>query len=50
MPVHDWIRVEDMPLFLHNERYIPTPLEATHQTAYGGMPANWRDSLEGRRA
>ena len=24
------------------------PLEATYQTAYRGMPAFWRDVLEGR--
>jgi hypothetical protein len=40
----------DMPLFLHSDRYIPVPLEATYQAAYRGVPAFWRDVLEGRRA
>src|SRR5262249_54000934 len=40
----------DMPLFLHSDRYIPVPLEVTYQAAYGGMPAFWRDVLEGGRA
>lgn len=40
----------DMPLFLHAERYIPVPLEATYQAAYRGVPAFWRNVLEGRQA
>lgn len=39
----------DMPLFLVSDRYIPVPLEVTYQTAYRGVPAFWRDVLEGRR-
>jgi hypothetical protein len=38
----------EMPLFLHSERYILVPLEATYQSAYRGVPAFWRDVLEGR--
>ena len=38
----------EMPLFLTPDRYIDVPLEATYQEAYGGMPAFWRDVLEGR--
>ena len=38
----------ETPLFLHPERYINAPLEATYQTAYRGMPAFWRNVLEGR--
>jgi hypothetical protein len=38
----------DMPLFLRPDRYIDLPLEATYQEAYRGMPAFWRDVLEGR--
>jgi hypothetical protein len=38
----------DMPLFLRPDRYVNVPLEATYQTAYRGMPAFWRDVLEGR--
>jgi hypothetical protein len=40
----------EMPLFLHSDRYIPVPLEATYQAAYRGVPAFWRDVLEGREA
>jgi hypothetical protein len=39
----------DMPLFLRSDRYIPAPLEATYQAAYRGVPAFWREVLEGRR-
>ncbi len=39
----------EMPLFLHRERYIPTPLETTYLTAYRGVPAFWREVLEGRQ-
>ena len=38
----------EMPLFLRPDRYVPAPLESTYQTAYRGMPAFWRDVLEGR--
>jgi hypothetical protein len=37
----------EMPLFLHRDRYINIPLEATYQAAWRGMPAYWRDVLEG---
>jgi hypothetical protein len=37
-----------MPLFLRPDRYVNVPLEATYQAAYRGMPAFWRDVLEGR--
>ena len=40
----------DMPLFLNPDRYINVPLESTYQAAYQGMPAFWRDVLEGRQA
>jgi hypothetical protein len=39
----------EMPLFLHAERYVNLPLEQTYQTAFRGMPAFWRDVLEGRK-
>jgi hypothetical protein len=42
--------IPDMPLFLHPDRYILVPLEATYQAAYQGVPAFWRDVLEGRRS
>jgi hypothetical protein len=37
-----------MPLFLRPDRYVNVPLEATSQEAYRGMPAFWREVLEGR--
>jgi len=37
----------DMPVFLDVKEYIPVPLEATVQRAYRGLPAYWRDALEG---
>jgi hypothetical protein len=36
-----------MPLFLLSERYIEAPLEPTYQAAYRGVPAFWRQVLEG---
>jgi hypothetical protein len=41
--------VPEMPLFLASDRYIPTPLEATYQSAYRGVPRFWQEVLEGRR-
>ena len=38
----------EMPLFLRPDRYANVPLEATYRAAYEGMPAFWRDVLEGR--
>lgn len=38
----------DTPLFLHPDHYVYVPLEETYQAAYRGMPAFWRDVLEGR--
>lgn len=40
----------EMPLFLDPDRYVNAPLEPTYQAAYQGMPAFWRDVIEGRRA
>ena len=37
----------DMPLFLTDDRYVPTPLEVTYQSAWGGVPAVWRRAIEG---
>lgn len=39
----------EMPLFLNFKRYVNLPLESTYKAAYQGMPAFWRDVLEGRR-
>ncbi len=38
----------EMPLFLSPERYVSTPLEFTYAAAYRGMPAFWRNVLEGQ--
>jgi hypothetical protein len=38
----------EMPLFLRPDRYINVPLEATYREAYRGVPAFWREVLEGR--
>jgi hypothetical protein len=38
----------EMALFLRPDRYVDVPLEATYLAAYRGMPAFWRDVLEGR--
>jgi hypothetical protein len=38
-----------MPLFLNPDRYVNVPLEPTYLAAYQGMPAFWRDVVEGRR-
>lgn len=40
----------DMPLFLDPDWYINAPLESTYQAAYRGMPAFWREVLEGRQS
>jgi hypothetical protein len=37
----------EMPLFLRPDRYIYVPLEPTYNAAYRGMPAFWREVLEG---
>jgi hypothetical protein len=42
--VHD--ALPDMPLFLTPYEYIPAPLEATYQAAWGALPSFWRDVLE----
>jgi hypothetical protein len=38
----------EMPMSLRPDRYVNVPLESTCQEAYRGMPAFWRDLLEGR--
>ncbi len=37
----------DMPMFLNSDFYINIPLELTYQAAYRGVPAYWREVLEG---
>jgi hypothetical protein len=39
----------EMPLFLTSDRYVNVPLEATYAAAYRGLPAFWRDVLEGHQ-
>ncbi|MDA1016801.1 MAG: DUF4058 family protein [Planctomycetota bacterium] len=39
--------IVDMPLFLTPDRYINLPLQTTYAGAFRGMPAFWRDVLEG---
>ena len=38
----------EMPLFLRPDYYVNVPLESTYASAFAGMPAFWRDVLEGR--
>jgi hypothetical protein len=38
----------EMPLFVRPDRYVNVPLEATYQAAYRGVPAFWREVLEGQ--
>ena len=48
----DYLSVGDMlpemPLFLNPERYVSLPLESSYCAAYQGMPAFWRNVLEGK--
>ncbi len=37
----------EMPLFLTPDRYVNTPLDQTYTLAFRGMPAVWRDVLNG---
>ena len=41
--------VPDMPLFLTAERYVNLPLGTTYDTTYRGVPAFWREVIEGKR-
>lgn len=38
----------DMPLFLTRDHYVNVPLEPTYAAAYRGVPAYWRNVIEGR--
>jgi uncharacterized protein DUF4058 len=38
----------DMPMFLTSDFYINIPLEVTYQAAYRGVPAFWREVLDGK--
>ena len=37
----------DMPLFLTRDHYVNTPLEATYQVAWRGVPNRWKRVIEG---
>jgi hypothetical protein len=39
----------EMPLFLTADHYIALPLEPAYVAGYAGMPAFWREVVEGRR-
>jgi hypothetical protein len=41
--------VLELPLFLTVERYVNLPLESTYDTAWSGVPAFWREVIEGTR-
>jgi hypothetical protein len=36
----------EMPLFLESDRYVPTPLPTTYQSAWEAVPAVWRKALD----
>jgi hypothetical protein len=40
----------EMPLFLRPDRYVQVPLETTYWEAYCGVPAFWRNAIEGRNS
>jgi len=40
--------LHEMPVFFTTGRYVPVPLESTYQQAWRGVPAVWRDVIEGR--
>jgi len=39
--------LRDMPLFLTRDHYVNTPLEATYQVAWRGVPNRWKRVIEG---
>jgi hypothetical protein len=39
-------KLPEMPVFLHPDRYINTPLESTYDAAWRGVPGVYRDVLE----
>lgn len=49
-PISVGATLPDMPLFLEPGFYVNVPLEATYQAAYRGIPAYWRNVIEGRPA
>lgn len=46
-PVALGARMPEMPLFLDQDHYVETPLEATYSAAYQRLPKYLRDVLEG---
>jgi hypothetical protein len=39
--------LQDMPLFLEADKYMPVPLETTYQAAWAAVPPRWQRVLEG---
>ena len=39
-------KLADMPLFLAADEYVPTPLEATYQSAWEAVPKYWQDQIK----
>lgn len=46
MPIHDWTRVPEMPLFLTNYLHIMVPLEATYQATWEVSPKIMKEAIE----
>ena len=42
--------IPNLPLFLTAERYVTLPLGTTYDTTYRGVPAFWREVIEGKRS
>src|SRR6185437_12538949 len=42
--------LEDMPLFLTADVYVPVPLEATYLAAWSAFPRRWRAVIDGSTA
>ena len=38
--------LKDMPLFLTKTHYVLTPLEATYQQAWAGVPRRWQRVID----
>jgi hypothetical protein len=39
-------KLPDLPVFLVADEYVPVPLEATYQAAFGAVPDFWRETLD----
>jgi hypothetical protein len=45
-PVGVGDKLPDLPVFLFADEYVPVPLEATYQAAFGAVPEFWREALD----